>query len=303
MPRIDYGGGLTIETPKGLTVLEASMLHGLDHRAACGAQERCTTCRIEIVEGLENCPAMRDSEREVLEAGGFGPNIRLGCSLAPDGDIKIRLLVRERIGKEDLRPEGLGREREVAVLFADIRNFTAFSEKHLAFDVLHLINRYFDRMGTIIDFNRGEVVAFLGDGIVCFFDDADARRAAMCATRCALQMLKATKAFSNYAVDHFSFPVESGIGIAWGHAVIGEVGYYRNMRLNCIGDVVNTASRVQDVTKERGARLLVTEEVRRLGGDAFEFGRCFKCELRGKEGEHELHEVLGERSRRRRASA
>ena len=56
MPRIDYGDGLLIEAPTGMTVLEASMQHGLEHRHACGAMVRCTTCRVEIVEGEENCP-------------------------------------------------------------------------------------------------------------------------------------------------------------------------------------------------------------------------------------------------------
>ena len=300
MPRIDYGGGLTIEAGAGMTILEASMQHGLDHRAACGGDARCTTCRVEILEGAENCPPRTAAEREVLELGGFGDKIRLGCSLRPTGDVKIRLLVRERIGKEDLRPEGMARERDVAVLFADIRNFTTFSEKHLAFDVLHLLNRYFDRMGTIIDFNRGEVIAFLGDGIVSFFEDNDPTRAAAAASRCAVQMLKGARAFSRYAGEHFGFDVEIGIGIAFGPAVIGEVGYYRNTRLNCIGDVVNTASRVQDATKEHSASLLVTDAVRKLVENRIEFGRVFTCELRGKEGEHRLHEVLGERKRTKR---
>ncbi len=301
MPRIDYGGGLTIDAPEGMTVLETSIQHGLEHRAACGGQERCTTCRIEILDGTENCPPSTAGEREVLELGGFGEDIRLGCSLRPSGDIKIRLLVRERIGKEDLRPEGMAREREVAVLFADIRNFTAFSENHLAFDVLHLLNRYFDRMGTIIDFNRGEVIAFLGDGIVAFFEGGDPTRAAVAATRCATQMLKGAQAFSRYSTEHFGFDVRTGIGIAFGPAVIGEVGYYRNTRPNCIGDVVNTASRVQDATKEHGASLLVTDAIRKLAEGKFEFGREFTCELRGKEGEHQLYEVLREKRSRARA--
>lgn len=300
MPRIDYGGGLTIDAAEGMTILEASLQHGLDHRAACGAQVRCTTCRVEVLEGLERCPPMDDDEREILEQGGFGPNVRLGCCMAPTGDVRVRLLVRERITKADLRPEGMAREREVAVLFADIRNFTAFSERRLAFDVLHLLNRYFDRMGTIIDFNRGEVIAFLGDGIVCMFDDPQPQAAATSAVRCAVQMVKAASVFSRYSTEHFDFAVDIGIGIAWGRAVIGEVGYYRNMRVNCIGDVVNTASRVQDATKELGAPLLVTGAVCELVGARFEFGREFRCELRGKEGEHSLHEVVGERKVRRR---
>ncbi len=87
MPRIDYGSGLMIDAPEGMTVLEASIRLGLDHRHACGAMVRCTTCRVEILEGGENCNPTTDNECEVLEASGFGPNIRLGCCLRPTGDI------------------------------------------------------------------------------------------------------------------------------------------------------------------------------------------------------------------------
>ena len=68
--------------------------------------------------------------------------------------------------------------------------------------------------------------------------------------------------------------------------------------------MVNTASRVQDATKEYGVPFLVTQPIRELVESEFEFGRDFYCELRGKAGEHALHEVLGEtRKRRRRASS
>ncbi len=299
MPRIDYGAGLVIDIPEGMTILEASLQHGLDHRAACGADVRCTTCRVEVLEGAENCSPVTRDEQDILKAFGYGEGVRLGCVVQPRGDIKIRLLVRERWAKQDLRPEGMAREREVAVLFADIRNFTTFSEQRLAFDVLHLLNRYFDRMGTIIDANRGEVIAFLGDGIVAFFEDADPKRAALAAIRCATEMLKGARTFSRYAQDYFDFEVEVGIGVAFGPAVIGEVGYYRNTSLNCVGDVVNTASRVQDATKEHNVSLLVTDPVRELVKSEFGIGKQFSCDLRGKEGQHLLHEVVGARARRR----
>jgi class 3 adenylate cyclase len=77
-------------------------------------------------------------------------------------------------------------------------------------------------------------------------------------------MLKGAKVFSRYSSEHFGFDVQTGVGIAFGPAVIGKVGYYRNTRRNCIGDVVNTASRVQDATQEHGASLLVTDSIRRL---------------------------------------
>lgn len=276
-------------------MLEASVQYGVAHTHACGGWARCTTCRVEVLEGAENCPAMSDQEREVLGMAGFGGNIRLACQLIPTGDIKVRLLVRDRTGREFLLPEGMAREREVAVLFSDIRGFTKFAETHLAFDVLHLLNRYFDRMGTIVELQKGEVVAFLGDGLVCLYEDVNHRRGATNATRSALKMVEAATSFSDYSRDHFGFDMQLGVGVAWGPAVIGEVGYYRKSHLNCIGDVVNTAARVQEATKEFGAPALITEGIRQLVEDRFEFGRVFDCSLRGKEARHTLYEVLREK--------
>ncbi len=90
-------------------------------------------------------------------------------------------------------------------------------------------------------------------------------------------------------------PVNQGVGRGLRPDEVVE----EEARLNCIGDVVNTASRVQEATKEQGVRLLVTDGVRELVESEFKFGRKFACELRGKEGEHMLYEVLGRKSRRR----
>ena len=292
MPRIDYGDGLVINAPEGMTVLEASIQHGIHHIHACGGQCKCTTCRAEILEGLENCPAMSQSEREALTLAGFNhQTVRLACQLRPKGDIKVRLLLRDHA---PLRPEGMAREREVAVLFADLRGFTAFAERHMPFDVLHLLNRYFDRMGTIVDTHNGYVITFLGDGIICLFEAGEARWRVQSATRCGLQMLDASEIFAQYTRDHFGFDLRMGVGIAWGRAVIGQVGYYNKSGLNIVGDVVNTAARVQEATKEVGVRLLVTEGVQQLTKGMFQIGKEFTLALKGKEGQQRLYEILAE---------
>jgi adenylate cyclase len=244
MPRIDFGGGLVIEVPVGTTILDASLQHGLQHMHACGGNARCTTCRVEVLEGADNCPTKNRAEAEVTKISGFPDNVRLACQTAPSGDVKVRRLVSVPSGPE-LRAEGQAHEREAAVLFVDILGFTTFAEQRLAFDVLHLLNCYFDRMGTVLELNRGQVIAFLGDGMVCFFDDPDERRAATNAVNCGLQMLDAADTFSRYCEEQFQFKLRIGVGIAWGKAVIGQVGYYNRSSLNVIGDVVNTASRVQ----------------------------------------------------------
>jgi len=212
----------------------------------------------------------------------------------PKGDLTVRVLLRESDypAPPSLR-SGLAQEREVAVLFSDIRNFTTFAEQQLPFDVLHLLNRYFDRMGTIIENHQGHIVSFQGDGMMILFP-AGGGGSAVASVHCGLEMLEACQALNDYSMKHFGFELRVGIGIDFGRALVGQMGYYRNTQLNAIGDVVNTASRVQGLTKETGANLLVTASVcDRLHG-RFRIGQEFVTDVRGKAGQHKIYEVVGE---------
>lgn len=245
-----------------------------------------------MVEGLEHCSEPSANECEVLAINRLELPIRLGCQLRPKGDITVRVLLRE---SERPMPtslaEGLAHEREVAVLFADIRDFTTFAERQLPFDVLHLLNRYFDRMGTIVEKHHGHVVSFQGDGILTLFP-AGGARSAISAVSCGLEMLEACRGLSEYSIAHFNFEFRIGVGIDFGQALVGQIGYYRFTHLSAIGDVVNTASRVQGLTKETGASLLATESVQKRVRERFHLGREFTFDLRGKAGQHKIYEVL-----------
>lgn len=294
MIRITYADGPIAEVEEGTTVLEASLRNGIDHMHACGGDARCTTCRIAVIDGEERCPAPREKEAEVLEMNGFSPPVRLACQLRPAGDVTVRVLVRESAFQALARPEGMARELDVAVLFADIRGFTSFAEQKLPFDVLHVLNRYFDRMGTVVEFNGGRVISFQGDGMMCLFGIGGRRReAAVQAVTAGLQMLDAVAVQAKYCAAHFALDLRVGVGIDFGRAVVGEVGYYRNTQLNAIGDVVNTAARVQELTKETDAALLVTQPVADRVARGFDLGPPIGVEIRGKAGRHNLYEVRG----------
>ena len=119
--------------------------------------------------------------------------------------------------------------------------------------------------------------------------------AAVAATQCGLEMLEAREGLSDYAMEHFSFELRMGIGIDSGRALVGHVGYYNNTHLTAIGDVVNMASRVQELTKETDANLLITKAVRDRLADGFRIGSEVDREIRGKEGQYPVFEVLGTR--------
>jgi len=86
--RIAYPGR-TVDVPRGWTVLEASRSHGIAHLSACGGRARCTTCRVRVVDGLEQCPPPTGDERRTLERIRPPPDVRLACQLRPTGDIAV----------------------------------------------------------------------------------------------------------------------------------------------------------------------------------------------------------------------
>jgi len=292
VPRVSFVDGPTVEIEPGEDLLDAATRVGVDTRHACDGKCRCSTCRVEVLAGLEHCPEPSEEEQVVLALNGLQSPIRLACQLHPRGDITVRVLLHESDRPAALSlAEGLALEREVGVLFSDIRDYTTFSEQHLPFDVLHLLNRYFDRMGTLVEAHHGHVVSFQGDGMMALFL-AGGDRAAVAAVDCGLDMIEASRALSVYSMEHFGFEMCVGIGIDFGRAVVGQVGYYRNTQLSAIGDVVNTASRVQTLTKETGVNLLVTEALVERVARGFEVGRDFEADLRGKAGRHKVYEVL-----------
>jgi adenylate cyclase len=143
-----------------------------------------------------------------------------------------------------------GEEREVTVLFADLRNFTTLSEKLPPRDVLGLLNRYLDRMSAEIERQGGVIDKFIGDEIMALFgapvargDDADRALAAALAMQVALAQLN-----REFAAEGRP-PLAIGIGINTARVVAGNMGSHRRLNYSVIGDGVNVAARLQSLTR------------------------------------------------------
>src|SRR6266436_9991839 len=124
-----------VETQPGETLLDASLRAGIAHAHACGGHARCSTCRVEVSDGAENCAPRTVAEQALAERLGFAPHLRLACQTVAHADLTMRRLILddEDVALVDLRarnaaPVTVGEERTLAILFADIREFTAFSE-------------------------------------------------------------------------------------------------------------------------------------------------------------------------------
>lgn len=171
--------------------------------------------------------------------------------------------VSEEVVEELLKYPGeipLGGNRAVVtVLFADIRGFTSFSEKRDPQQVVSILNSYFAVMANIILKNKGTLDKYIGDGILAFFGAPIARdEHAEMAVNCAKEMITMLTTLNEELM--LDTPLRIGIGVHSGEAVVGNIGSERKMEYTIIGDTVNTASRVEGLTKELQASILITEE-------------------------------------------
>jgi adenylate cyclase len=148
--------------------------------------------------------------------------------------------------------------REVGVLFLDIRDFTRFSHSRRPDEVVDYLNSLFDFMIEIVNRNHGVINKFLGDGFMAIFGAplADGE-AALNAVRSALEL--SDRLATEVAAGRVE-PTRIGIGIHYGHAVTGSVGSQLRREYTVIGDVVNLASRIEQLNKEYKSEILLSRE-------------------------------------------
>ena len=301
MLRISYlPDAREVEASAGETILQAALRAGIRLTHACGSNARCSTCRVAILEGLDNCTPRTDAEQAIADHLRFKPMIRLACQTHVIGPMSARRLVLDDEDEElavesmsDPVVEAAGEERHVAILFADIRGFTAFAEKLLPYDVIHALNRYYNRIGRIIHGHGGVIDNYMGDGILTVFGLEETERVVSRALQAGLDMLQAVEAMKPYfqALHGRSFDI--GIGLHYGAVVVGSIGWGAYKRRTVVGDAVNFASRVEAANKTAGTNFLISDDAYRRAGHEVEVNQCPPWEIRGKTGMYQLYEVVG----------
>lgn len=263
--RITYPDGQVHAILPGTTLLDASRNHGIPHASVCGGRGRCSTCRVRIIAGADDLPAASAEEQRVLDRIGAAPQIRLACQTRPLRDLSMIPLLPPTANPADglARPAYLrGEEREIVILFADLRDFTRFSEQKLPYDVVFVLNRYFASMGSAVSESGGHLDKFIGDGVMALFGiDQPVATAARQALSAAKLMARRLDELNDSLSTELSEPLRIGIGLHVGPAIIGEMGFEKATSLTAVGDSVNTASRLETMTKEFSAQLVLSEAV------------------------------------------
>ena len=261
--QISYPEGAVSKIFLGMSILEASLDAGIPHAHVCGGRGRCSTCRIRVDRGLDQLEPPRQNERRVLRRIGAPENIRLACQAFPKIDLDVSpLLAPDTNFKETATEQKYihGSDKEICIMFTDLRAFTKISEKKLPYDVVFILNQYFKLMGEIIENKGGYLDKFIGDGTMALFGiEEGPKEGSQKAIMAAFQMIDELKKLNERLIHDLPFPLKMGIGIHSGNVIIGKMGYKHSKNLTAVGDAVNTASRLESLTKEFKCQLIISK--------------------------------------------
>ncbi len=177
----------------------------------------------------------------------------------------------------------LGEEKQLALMFLDIRNFTAFMEQRSPYDVIYVIRKLFVLFNDSIREAGGRIIETVGDSIYAVFGMdkpiEDAVKAAMNASMAIFHDLEVFN--TTYAKPYFDLDFEIGVGLHQGQVLVGEYDMDQSERLTVMGLPVNIAARLQSETKELNNDLLVSEDMYRLLNDRKEEAESRMVYLKG----------------------
>ena len=289
--KIHYSNEKIVSVSKGTSVLEASRIAGIPHQSVCGGKARCTTCRIHVISHDGDLPVPTALEANAIERAGLESDVRLACQLKPTKDLTIIPLVNPENSLEGStnRRALSGKEQETVVLFIDLRDFTKLSEKKLPYDVVYILNKYYSVCGKIIEEQGGRLDKFIGDGIMAIFDSSsDANENCRNAVKSGVQISKDMKSLNNEMKVDFSEEIRFGMGIHSGDAIVGLMGYGKTFTETVVGDNVNVASRLEELSKNYKAELVLSKYVAEKANLNLKEFKRDTVKIRGRKGDLDI---------------
>ena len=278
-----------VRVPKGLSVLEASLRFKVPHASVCGGRARCSTCRVRVVSDRRALPPPSGRETFVLARIGAGadPAIRLACQLRPRADVAVIPMLPPNIGANFVRSRHrahIGEERYIVCMFIDMRGSTKLAEARLPFDIVFLINRFLGAASQAVIDAGGQPNQYVGDGMLALFGlTVDPPTACRQALSAAANVAANVEYMNHQFAAELREPIQFGIGIHGGEAIIGDIGFRDHTVFTAIGDTVNVAARLQDMTKTLNCTIVVSEEVCKTSGIAPDALTRIEVSIRGRD--------------------
>ncbi|MDX1433199.1 MAG: adenylate/guanylate cyclase domain-containing protein [Gammaproteobacteria bacterium] len=276
-----------VELPVGQSVLEALRDAGVPHASVCGGRGRCTTCRIHVSDGIEMLPAPSALEAAALHRIGAPPSVRLACQTRPSASLAITPLLPASTGADDLKKIGgvSGHEQPVAVMFVDLRASTRIGERRLPYDVVFILNQFFEEMSAALHDTGGHYAQFSGDGLMALYGlESSLDLACRQAFRGAAAMSGRLAALNDRLKHDLSEPLKIGIGIHCGDAIVGVMGPPSSPNLSAVGDNINIAARLEAQCKDYDVTLVASSQAAEQAGLDLSAFAQHEMKVRGRDG-------------------
>jgi adenylate cyclase len=251
-----------------------------------------------------------------LEALALGrieapPNVRLACQTRPTRDVSVTPLLPPNAGPASaLQPGGQatggahGRERPIVAMFVDLRDSTALGEGRLPYDVVFIMNQFFAEMHAALRASGGYYAQFRGDGLLALYGlESPLEQACRDAIVGAADMQARIERLNSTLAADLERPLRIGIGIHAGVAIVGTMGPPEAPIYSAIGDMVNTAARLEGMTKAYGCVLVISAEALGRAGVEPEGAALHQVRVRGKTERLAVYAVDDPRSLSRSSSA
>lgn len=198
----------------------------------------------------------------------------------------------DQIVRGALQLDQAGTQREVTMLFADIRGFTAMSERHAPEEMVKILNDYFEVMVDVLFSHGGTLDKYVGDEIIGLFGaPVTLPDAAERAVRCGLEMQRALEEFNHVRESEGAEPIKIGIGINTGPVIAGAIGSSRTLQYTVIGDAVNVSARLCNVAK--AGEVLISQTTMELAREHISLEERPPVQLKGKSMELPIYAAVG----------
>lgn len=190
-----------------------------------------------------------------------------------------------------------GENRVVSVLFTDIRGFTQIASHLRPTQVVDFLNDYWEEISDCVRENKGSVNKYIGDGLLAVFGAPvsymDNHENAISA---AIDMVDRLDVINRRYADLLGTEIQIGIGINSGEVVVGNVGTDSYMEYTVIGDTVNIASRMEEISKQKPNSIIISDKTYELVKDSFNFSEPKQVKIKGEQEDVSYREVLGRKS-------
>jgi adenylate cyclase len=287
LPILKLSNGREFPIDPGASVLEVLRAHRVPHASVCGGRGRCTTCRVQVVEGLEHLPPPEGVEARALDQIQATKATRLACQIRPVHTISVVPMLPPKITPtEFLRQGGFqGHETIVTCIFVDIRGWTTMSEEKLPYDALFILNQFFSEMNQIITESKGHFSQFTGDGLMALYGlhTINSSEGARQAVQAAGAMLHRIENLNDMMRSVLTHELRIGIGIHTGEAIVGRIGPPGSQIITAIGDTINITARLEGLSKDYGVPLILSKETAEAAGLNVAGTHAEKVVLRGRE--------------------